>query len=194
MFGIAVQHTMQIVLKKQIEAARIVTGLTRSVHLDWLYKEVGWVPLSKWRKEHKLITFHRIIRGFVPDYLQDLLPPLVDDSQYHLRNYLDFIAPMCRLEIYKKYFFPSAISLWNSLPIDIRNIIDECKFKKAVSTKSAPPPKHFFFGERKFSIIHVHTRLRNIVVTFIMIFFLIIFQYQIVAFAAILPKLHIIIF
>ena len=66
---------------------------------------------------------------------------------------------MCRLEIYKKSFFPSAISLWNSLPIDIRNIIDECKFKKAVSIKPAPPPKHFFFGERKFSIIH--TRLRN---------------------------------
>ena len=37
---------------------------------------------------------------------------------------------MRRLEIYKKSFFPSAISLWNSLPIDIRNIIDECKFKK----------------------------------------------------------------
>ena len=92
--------------------------------------------------------------------MQDLLPPLVgDDSQYQLRNYLDFIAPMCRLEIYKKSFFPSAISLWNSLPIDIRNIIDECKFKKAVSIKPAPPPKHFFFGERKFSIIH--TRLRN---------------------------------
>ena len=96
--------------KIQIEAARIVTALTRSVHLDWLYKEVGWVPLSQRRKEHKLITFLRIIRGFVLDYLQDLLPPLVG------------------LEIYKKSFFPSAISLWNSLPIDIRNIIDECKF------------------------------------------------------------------
>ena len=115
----------------QIEAARIVTGLTRSVHLDCLYKEVGWVPLSQRRKENKLITFDRIIRGSVPDYLQDLLPPLVgDDSQYHLRNYLDFIAPMCRLEIYKKSFFPSAISPWNSLPIDIRNRIDECKFLK----------------------------------------------------------------
>ena len=62
---------------------------------------------------------------------------------------------MCRLEIYKKSFFPSAISLWNSLPIDIRNIM----ISKAVSIKPAPPPKHFFFGERKFSIIH--TRLRN---------------------------------
>ena len=63
--------------KIQIEAARIVTGLTRSVHLDCLYKEIGWVPLSQRRKENKLITFHRIIRGFVPDYLQDLLPPFI---------------------------------------------------------------------------------------------------------------------
>ena len=39
--------------KIQIEAARIVTGLTRSVHLDCLCKEVEWVPLSQRRKENK---------------------------------------------------------------------------------------------------------------------------------------------
>ena len=34
------------ILKNQSEAARIVTGLTRSVLLENLYKECGWATLS----------------------------------------------------------------------------------------------------------------------------------------------------
>ena len=37
--------------KLQNEAARVVTGLTRSVSLLNLYKECGWVPLSTRRQE-----------------------------------------------------------------------------------------------------------------------------------------------
>ena len=37
-------------LSFMIEAARLVTGLTKSVPLDCLNKEVGWVPLSQRRK------------------------------------------------------------------------------------------------------------------------------------------------
>ena len=40
--------------KLQNEAARIVTGLTRSVSLDKLYRECGWVALSERRKNQKL--------------------------------------------------------------------------------------------------------------------------------------------
>ena len=89
--------------KVQTEAARIVTGLTRSVRLENLYTEVGWVPLSQRRMENKLLTLYKIIQGIAPNYLYDLLPPLVgQDVQYHLRNYSNFIEPLCRLEIYKK--------------------------------------------------------------------------------------------
>ena len=40
--------------KIQNEAARHVTGLTRSVSLENLYKECGWVTLSQRRQQHKL--------------------------------------------------------------------------------------------------------------------------------------------
>ena len=40
----------------QLEAARIVTGLTRSTHRERLYSVVGWFPLSQYRKERKLTT------------------------------------------------------------------------------------------------------------------------------------------
>ena len=79
--------------------------------------------------------------------------------QYHLRNSLNFIEPFCRLEIYKNSFFPSAISLWNSLPVEVRNIHDIGEFKRVITKKSRPIPNHYFIGERKLSIFH--TRLRN---------------------------------
>jgi hypothetical protein len=37
----------------QYEAARIVTGLTRSVSIDKLLNEIGWVSLSDRRKIQK---------------------------------------------------------------------------------------------------------------------------------------------
>ena len=127
-----------------------------------MYNEVGWVPLSQRRKENKLLILilHKIVQGLAPNYLNDLLPPLVgQDMQYHLRNFSNFIEPLCRLEIYKKSFFPSAISLWNSLPLDVRNIHDIGDFKRLIVKKPRPIPNHYFIGERKFSIFH--TRLRN---------------------------------
>ena len=41
--------------KIQNEAARIVTGLTRSVSLENLYSEIGWLSLSDRRRYQKLV-------------------------------------------------------------------------------------------------------------------------------------------
>ena len=43
--------------KLQNEAARIVTGLTRSVSLENLYRECGWTSLAERRKQQKLIFY-----------------------------------------------------------------------------------------------------------------------------------------
>ena len=45
----------QTLEKLQNEAARIVTGLTRSVSLLNLCRECGWVPFMEKRKEQKLV-------------------------------------------------------------------------------------------------------------------------------------------
>ena len=43
------QHDSSTFDKLQHKAARIVTGLTRSVSLENLYRECGWIPLSERR-------------------------------------------------------------------------------------------------------------------------------------------------
>ena len=60
----------------QNEAARIVTGLTRSVTLENLYRECGWSSLANRRKQHKLAFMYRSANLLVPSYISDLIPPI----------------------------------------------------------------------------------------------------------------------
>ena len=75
-------------LKKiQLEAGRIVSGTTRLVAIDRLYRELGWLKLSERRKMHKLFLFYKMLNGLVPDYLTELVPSRVgDNTTYSLRN------------------------------------------------------------------------------------------------------------
>ena len=61
--------------KVQNEAARIVTGLTRSVSIENLYRECGWVSLEEKRRQQKFIFMYKSVNGLVPSYISDLIPP-----------------------------------------------------------------------------------------------------------------------
>ncbi len=45
--------------KLQYEAARVVTGLTRSVSIDNLLKEIGWVSVKNRRNMQKLTIVYK---------------------------------------------------------------------------------------------------------------------------------------
>ena len=66
--------------KVQIEAGRIVSGTTKLVAIDKLYRELGWLKLSERRKLHKLFLFYKMQNGLAPDYLVDLVPPRVGNE------------------------------------------------------------------------------------------------------------------
>ena len=63
----------------QNEAARIVTGLTRSVSLVNLYRECGWVPLHTRRKEQKLAFMYKVVNDLTQEYISDIIPHSVRD-------------------------------------------------------------------------------------------------------------------
>ena len=81
------ERNSQTLQKIQNEAAQLVTGLTRSVSLEKLYKECGWTTLSPRRPQHKLSFMYNVNTGMVPSYIQDLIPPLDSEiSDYPTRN------------------------------------------------------------------------------------------------------------
>ena len=73
--------------KLQNEAAKIVSGLTKSVSLNRLYQECGWQTLQDRRTNQKLKFMYTAINGLVPPYISDIMPPTVGAfSRYELRS------------------------------------------------------------------------------------------------------------
>ncbi len=148
--------------KIQYEAARVVTGLTRSVSIFNLLQEIGWVSLNDRRKIQKLAIIYKVKSGVLPDYLQNLFPPIVaDTNRYNLRNSNDFVTIARRTEIYSKSFIPSSTKLWNELSEEIKGSTSLSIFKSKLKELFKPPtvPEFFFIGDRTYAIYHA--RIRN---------------------------------
>ena len=67
----------------QNEAARIVTGLTRSSSIVNLYKECGWDSLADRRYFQKMCFMYKCSNNLVPDYISDIIPPHVADVSHY---------------------------------------------------------------------------------------------------------------
>jgi hypothetical protein len=114
------RHSLDILEKVQLEAARVVTGATRRCPTDNLYSEVGWEKLATRRQFHRASLMFKIENNLAPTYLQDLVPePIQAQTRYNLRNRHDLQIPFARLETYSQSFFPAAARLWNSLSQNI---------------------------------------------------------------------------
>ena len=147
--------------KIQHEAARIVTGATKLVSIENLYKETGWQTLETRRKHHKLILFYKMLHDMTPPYLSSLIPqPVGATTRYNLRNSGNLQTPLCRSKLYKESFIPSFIHLWNSLPQETRDSPTLAAFKHSLQNSSVTKPPPFYRIGQRDAQIH-HTRLRT---------------------------------
>ena len=96
--GIAVQAKKKCSIEKiQVEALRITTGGTKLCSLQKLYDDISYETLEKPRHKHKLFLLYKMINKLAPNYLMQLLPPMVQQfSRYPLRNSEDFAIPVTR--------------------------------------------------------------------------------------------------
>jgi hypothetical protein len=148
--------------KLQNEAARVVTGLTKSVSLNNLYMECGWDHLADRRKFQKLCFMYKCYHEMVPSYISDIIPPIRGDTnRYPLRNNDNINLPFFRTLISQQSCIPSSIQAWNNLDNNVRNSPTLTSFRSSVRRTSLAhnPPLHYFTGNRYLQI--VHARLRN---------------------------------
>ena len=124
------QQQIKELEKIQIEAGRIVSGTTKLVAIDKLYRELGWLKLSERRKLHKLFLFYKMQNGLAPDYLVDLVPPRVgNETPYSLRN----------ADNYQQVHANSRLT----------------SFKYKFERNSPKIPKYYFFGDRGYEISYL---------------------------------------
>jgi hypothetical protein len=146
-----------------LEAARIVTGLTCYTSLDSIYRETGREKLSTRREAKKLCMFYELNVGNSPEFLCDLIPRSVGETNnYNLRNSHNISQATNRLLISQQYFFPSTTKLWNLLDLRMRQLstFESFKYKlKQRYFKNAKPPSYYNIGNIYLNILH--TRIRN---------------------------------
>ena len=118
--------------KLQNEAAKIVTGLAKSVSLNRLYRYCGWQTLQERRTNQKLKLMYKLVNDMVP----------------------------VRTSTFSKSCIPSAINEWNNLQASFRACDSYNSFCYTLQMQSLNEiPNCFFDGKRKCSILHA--RLRN---------------------------------
>ena len=127
------------------EAARIVSGTTKLCSIQKLIGELGRETLQERRSKHKLVIFYKILNGLTPEYLSDLMPPLVSDNLLNSDNVQSIRA---RTNIFFNSFFPSTIRAWNNLSEDIRNANTVNTFKSHLNRNRQVPPRYFNAGSR----------------------------------------------
>lgn len=149
--------------KLQNEAARIVTGLTRSVSLERLYTECGWDSLTLRRKNQKLKFMYKVTNNMVPLYITDIIPQTVGNiTDYNLRNRENLSTVPQRTTIFGQSCIPSSVAAWNSLDLQFRNCGSYASFCYKLKNEfcsTIKVPRYFLNGPRKFSVLHC--RLRN---------------------------------
>jgi hypothetical protein len=78
LFGTGVRSSKKIKLERiQYEAARIVTGLTRSVSINNLIHEIGWMSLDDRRKMQKLCIMFKLNQDSLPEEFSNIFPNFV---------------------------------------------------------------------------------------------------------------------
>ena len=142
----------------QLETARLVTGTTRLVSLEILYKETGWETLEVRRSKHKLCLFYKMDSSISPEYLSSLVPqPVENTTHYGLRDASNIRPPLARTQLYYKSFLPSTIRLWNDISSETSDALSFTIFKYQINKNIYKPPRYFTVGDRVAQI--QHTRL-----------------------------------
>ena len=116
-------------------SARLVCNASRFCHISPLLHGLHWLPVKP-RIEFKilLITF-KAIHSLAPKYLCDLLT--FKSSLYNLRSSDSILLSMPAAQsklLGDRAFMVAAPRLWNSLPIELREITNVNSFKAHIKT------------------------------------------------------------
>ena len=98
----------------------------------------------------------------VPQFISLFFPQNVGNTvHYNLRTNDDFVLLPCRTVLFENSCVPSLISLWNSLPLNVRHLLTLSSFKREISNimfQTDTVPSYCCYGTRNLSVIHATLR------------------------------------
>ena len=129
------QRNLQKLQMLQNAAARLVTRAPRRCHTSQILQDLHWLTVENRIKFKLLLLTYKALNDSSPSYITDLLSPYVParnlrSSERHLLQ-----VPHTSTHSYgERAFQVAAPTLWNSLPIHIRQSPTIHIFKKVLKT------------------------------------------------------------
>ena len=119
----------------QNTAARIVSRTRPCDHITPVLQKLHWLPVKQ-RVSFKILTLtHKAIHGLAPEYISELLHHYQPQRTLRSSSQLLLEVPRTRLTNYgRRSFSHAAPTLWNDLPVSLRNIETLGAFKSNLKT------------------------------------------------------------
>ena len=125
-------HKLQMI---QNSAARLVTGTHRRDHITPVLFKLHWLPV-RYRIEFKLLVLvYQAVHHLGPAYLTSLVTPYAPTRSLRSAAHRSLTIPRYNLERYgRRAFSVAGPSLWNNLPVTIREAGTLTTFKSTLKT------------------------------------------------------------
>ena len=125
-------HKLQMI---QNSAARLVTGTHGRDHITPVLFKLHWLPV-RYRIEFKLLVLvYQAVHHLGPAYLTSLVTPYAPTRSLRSAAHRSLTIPRYNLERYgRRAFSVAGPSLWNNLPVTIREAGTLTTFKSTLKT------------------------------------------------------------
>ena len=126
----------------QKRAARFVqSDYNRDHSVTQMMTEMGWVSLRERRARTKATTIFKAKKGLIDIHFD--FPTTLSSLRSAQNHFIHFAHTST--DIYRSSFYPSALRLWNSLPIPIRESASLPDFQLAIKCHTIIPPEETCF-------------------------------------------------
>ena len=131
----SLSNTMTKLQMIQNSAARLVTGTHRRDHITPVLFKLHWLPV-RYRIEFKLLVLvYQAVHHLGPAYLTSLVTPYAPTRSLRSAAHRSLTIPRYNLERYgRRAFSVAGPSLWNNLPVTIREAGTLTTFKSTLKT------------------------------------------------------------
>ena len=103
-------------------------------HISPYIFKLGWLNMESRRNLHALTLMYKIDNNLAPDYISDLVPRNSDFHNYNTRASRNFRNTRCNLSQRHNSFFGKFPSIFNDLPITVKDCNTIVNFKSKCKT------------------------------------------------------------
>ena len=115
----------------QKRAARMILNVNYFTPSIELFKDLNWLPFHKRVMYFRCVFIHKCLNNLSSEFFSNTFLDVSITHSFNTRHAVNgnLVLPKCNTEYLKKSFIYSAISLWNSLPNDLKMIDSVFCFK-----------------------------------------------------------------